>query len=160
MTCRSFCFIVLALCAFAPAAGAQTVDQWSAVQQLQADIKADRQAVVTLNLPLTEAEAKAFWPIYREYRTEMERLSDRTVKLIAAYAANFTLMNDERATAFFNEWLAIERERSGIRDKYVPRFRGVLPGQKAARYFQIENKLDAIINLQLASEIPLVPAKR
>ena len=140
---------------------AQTVDQWTVIQQLQADLKADRQAVVAQNLPLTEAEAKAFWPVYKEYRTEVERLGDRLVKVIAAYAANYPgQMNDERATAFFNEYLAIERDRAEVRDKYVPRVRKVLPGMKAARFFQIENKLDALINLGIAQEIPLVPLKK
>jgi hypothetical protein len=140
---------------------AQTPDQWTAIQQLQADIKADRQALVAQNLPLTEAEAKAFWPVYKEYRSEVERLGDRLVKVIAAYAASYpNQMTDERATAFFNEYLAIEREKVAVRDKYVPQVRKVLPGQKAARFFQIENKLDALINLGIANEIPLIPVKK
>ena len=69
-------------------------------------------------------------------------------------------MDDTKATAFFNEWQSIERDRSALRDKYVPRVRKVLPAQKAARYFQIENKMDAIVNLGLAADIPLVPAKK
>ena len=141
-------------------ARAQQVDQWTAIQQLQADLKADRQAVVAANLPLTEGEAQAFWPAYKEYRVEVEMLGDRMVKLIAAYAASFETMTDTKADAFFNDLLAIDRDRLAVREKYVPKIRAVLPGQKAARFFQIENKLDAIVNVSLASEIPLVPVKR
>ncbi len=144
----------------APRARAQQVDQWTAIQQLQADLKADRQAVVAANLPLTEGEARAFWPAYKEYRVEVEKLGDRMVKLIAAYAANFETMTDAKADEFFNDLLAIDRDRLAVREKYVPKIRAVLPGQKAARFFQIENKLDAIVNVSLASEIPLVPVKR
>ena len=144
----------------AVAADAQTVDQWTAIQQLQADLKADRQAVVASNLPLTDTESKAFWPVYKEYRTEVETLGNRTAKLIASYAKAFGNVSDAQADAFFKEWLAIERERVAVRDKYVPKVRSVLPAQKAARFFQIENKLDAIVNVSLGAEIPLMPLKK
>jgi hypothetical protein len=138
----------------------QTVDQWTAMQQLQADLKADRQAVVAANLPLTEGESRAFWPVYKEYRGEAEKIGERVVGLITAYAANFSTMTDTKAEAFFNDSLAIDRDRLALREKYVPRIRAVLPPSKAARFFQIENKLDAIVSVTLASEIPLVPINR
>jgi hypothetical protein len=146
--------------AVSPRAAAQGVDQWTAIQQLQADLKADRQAVVAANLPLTEGEARAFWPVYKEYRGEVEKIGERLASLVTAYAANYATMTDTKADAFFNESLAIERDRLAVREKYVPRVRAVLPAQKAARFFQIENKLDAIVNVTLASEIPLVPVKK
>ena len=152
--------IVLVMCSLATGAYAQTPDAWTQIQQLQADLKADRQAVVANNLPLTEAESKAFWPIYKEYRSEMEQLGDRLAKVIVAYASNFEKMTDDRANAFFNEYMDIERDKLSVREKYVPRFRKVLPGQKAARFFQIENKADAVINVMIANEIPLVPIKK
>ena len=160
-TAASFAVICsLAILAMPQPARAQKVDQWTAIQQLQADLKADRQAVVAANLPLTEEEAKTFWPAYKEYRADVEKLGDRMVKLIAAYAADFETMTDAKADTFFNDLLAIDRDRLAVREKYVPKIRAVLPGQKAARFFQIENKLDAIVNVSLASEIPLVPVKR
>ena len=142
------------------AASARQVSAWTEIEQLRAELKADRQAVVAANLPLSEGESKVFWPVYKEYRGEVEKLGDRTAKLVAAYAANYETMDDPKATAFFNEWQSIERDRSAVRDKYVPRIRKVLPAQKAARYFQIENKMDAIVNLGLAADIPLVPVKK
>jgi hypothetical protein len=152
--------ICCALLAFATSASAQKVDSWTAMQQLQADLKADRQAVVAGNLPLSEGEAKAFWPVYKEYRGEVEKLGDRAAKVIMAYAANYESMTDTKADAFFNEWMAVERDRVGVREKFVPRIRAVLPAQKAARFFQIENKLDALVNIGIASEIPLLPLKK
>lgn len=143
----------------ASASAQQKPDTWTMIQQLQSDLKADRLLVVSTNLPLTDGESKAFWPVYKEYRTEVEKLGDRTAKLIAAYAANFETMDDTKAEAFFNEQMAIDRARVALREKYVPRVRKVLPPAKAARFFQIENKIDSIINVTLASEIPLVPIK-
>jgi len=148
------------LIVIASTASAQKVDPWTALQQAQADLKADRQAVVAANLPLSEGESKTFWPVYKEYRGEIEKLGERAAKLIAAYAANFETMDDTKADAFFKEWMALERDKVTVREKYVPKIRSVLPGQKAARFFQIENKLDAIVNVTLASEIPLLPLKK
>lgn len=142
------------------AARAQTVDHWTAIQQLQAELKADRQALVAANLPLSDGESKAFWPVYKEYRTDVEKLGDRLAKLIVAYAADFETMTDAKADAFFKDSLSIDRDKVALREKYVPRVRAVLPAKKAARFFQIENKLDAIVNVSLASEIPLVPVKK
>lgn len=137
--------------------GAQmTSDDWSDIQTLRADLQADRQAVVAENLGLTDAEAPAFWPVYREYRNEIEKVNDRSVKLIGDYAAKYDTMTDTDADAFFKEWLSIEKARADLRDKYVKKVRKVLPGKKAMRYFQIENKLDAVVNIGLVSQIPLV----
>jgi hypothetical protein len=71
---RVACGACAVLMLMAPVAGAQTVDPWTAIQQLQADLKADRQAVVATNLPLTDGEARAFWPVYKEYRAEVEKV--------------------------------------------------------------------------------------
>jgi hypothetical protein len=80
--------------------------------------------------------------------------------LIVAYATNYESMTETKADAFFAESVGIERDKLAVREKFVPRVRSVLPAQKAARFFQIENKLDAIVNLALAQEIPLVPVKK
>ena len=141
-------------------ARAQAVDPWTAIQQLQVDLKADRQAVVAANLPLNESEARAFWPVYKDYRGEVEKIGERAASLIVAYATNFETMTDAKADAFFKDSLGIDRDRLAVREKYVPRVRAVLSGQKAARFFQIENKLDAIVNISLTSEIPLVPVTK
>ncbi len=159
-TLAAFTVLVAAALASPDSAGAQAVDQWTAIQQLQAELKADRQAVVAANLPLTEGEARTFWPVYKEYRGEVESLGDRLATLITGYAANIGTMTDEKADTFFKELLSIERDKVTVREKYVPKVRAALPVIKAARFFQIENKLDAIVNMALASEIPLVPVKK
>jgi hypothetical protein len=154
------CVVTVFVLAAPRAASAQTVDRWTTIQQLQADLKADRQAVVAENLPLTEAEAQAFWPVYKSYRGDVEKVGERFGALIMAYASSFETMTDAKADAFFKDSLAIDRDRLTLRETYVPKVRAVLPAQKAARFFQIENKLDAIVNLSLAAEIPLVPLKK
>ena len=141
-------------------AGAQTVDDWTAVQQLQAEVKADRQAVVAANLPLSDTESRAFWPVYKAYRAEIETLANRMAKLIVDFAGNFDAVTDAKAQGYFKELIAIERDRLAVREKFAPQVKSALPVEKAVRFFQIENKLDAVVNMGLASSIPLVAVKK
>lgn len=133
---------------------------WTAIQQLQSDLQTDRQALVAENLPLSEAEARAFWPVYKAYASELGKAGDRKASIISAYASNFDTMDDVKAGAFMKDYLAMEDGRLRTRKKYADQAAKVVGAQKAARWMQIETKLDAIINMSIANEIPLVPLKK
>lgn len=141
-------------------AAAQDQSAWTAVQQLQADLRADRQALVAENLPLSEGEARMFWPVYKNYAADLSKSGDRKASIIAAYAQNFDSMTDTKADAFMKDYLAMESDRLKVRQKYAKEAAKVIGAQKAARWMQIETKLDAIVNVGLANEIPLVPLKK
>jgi hypothetical protein len=153
-------FATMLSAAVAMPAAAQDQAAWTAVQKLQADVRNDRQALVAENLPLSEGEARAFWPVYTAYATDLAKTGDRKAALIAAFAANFDSMTDPKAEAFMKDYLGMEADRLKVRQKYADQATKALGAQKAARWMQIETKLDAIINLGLASEIPLVPLKK
>jgi len=151
--------IVVALAFSAPTALAQ-VTETDQLQQLRADIQADRQAVVAANLGLTDTEGAAFWPLYREYRSEMAQVGDRMQKLIQDYAKVYDNATPEQAKAMVDELIAIGRAELKIKESYLPKFRKVIPEVKVARFLQIENKLDAVIKVGLAAEIPLIKAAK
>ncbi|MFO7707861.1 MAG: hypothetical protein R6V84_06785 [Desulfobacterales bacterium] len=119
-------------------------------------IRADKKLLVAENMQLSEAEAKAFWPVYKQYQDELFLLRTRTAKLIQDYADAYQSMNDTTAKKLLDESLAIEDVGLKLRQAYLPKFRKVLPEAKAARYFQIENKIQAALNYELAANIPLV----
>ena len=119
-------------------------------------MRADKKVVVADNMQLTEPEAKAFWPVYEEYQTEMTAVGDRTVKLIEDYAANYQAMTDEAAGKLLKEMMSIQGERLKVQEKYLPKFQKVLPMTKVARFYQVENKIRAIVDYDLAAQIPLV----
>jgi hypothetical protein len=150
------CLLVILLAATA-AVAQPSGDEWTEFQQLRADIKADRQHVVAENMTLSQTEAEPFWALYREYHLELDKLGDRAGKLISNYAQKYEQMTDADAEMFFKEWLSIEQARTKLRGDYSKKFTKIVGAKKAARYFQIENKLDAVVNLGLAAEIPLVP---
>jgi hypothetical protein len=119
-------------------------------------IQADRQMVVAANLGLTEAEGKAFWPLYREYRAEMEKFGDRISDIILEYAKNFDTMTDAQAKALIKEYLAIQTEEAATKQAWIRKFEKALPSKKVARFYQIDNKLDLLVRLAVAKDVPLV----
>jgi hypothetical protein len=122
----------------------------------RAVIQTERQAIVAEGLDLTSAEADAFWPLFREYHQEIDVVGDREVQLILDYAEHFEAMTDERAADMLDEFLSIQKTTLKIQTKYVKRFRKIMPPKKVTRYFQLENKLDAMIDAEMAAQIPLV----
>lgn len=149
--------LILTLCLTAGAADVRAqMSETDALQQLRADIQADRQAVVAVNLKLTDAEGAAFWPVYREYRGELAKGGDRLQKLIQDFARVYDTATAEQAKPLVDEMLAIQRAEITVKEAYLPKFRRVLPEVKVARFLQIENKFDAIIRLGLANDLPLI----
>jgi len=106
-------------------------------------------------MDLTESEAKAFWPVYEKYQDELFLLRARTAKLIKDYAEAFKGLSDETAKKLLDESITIESLGLKLRKAYLPKFRQVLPEKKVARYYQIENKIQAALYYDLAVEIPL-----
>jgi len=125
-------------------------------QLVREKIKADKKLFVAENMQLTEAEAKAFWPVYESFQKDQGKLVDRTQKLINDYAQNYQTMNDATAKKLTDEMIAIENDRLKLRKDYLPKFRKVLSDKKAARYYQLENKIFAVVSYELAKVIPLV----
>ena len=119
-------------------------------------VRADKKLLVATNMELSESEAKTFWPVYDEYQKEWGKLADRTVRIIEDYARNYKFMTDEKAAKMLDEYLAIECDRTQLFKAYMPEFRKVLSDRKVARYYQIENKIQSLINYELAKQLPLI----
>jgi len=126
------------------------------MQIIKDAIKANKKLFVSENMQLTESEAKAFWPIYEEYQDGLEEIMERSIKLIEDYADNYQTMTDEIAEKLLEEFLDIECDYTELKKSYVPKFLKVLPAKKVVRYYQIENKIDAAGNYEIAKEIPII----
>jgi hypothetical protein len=118
--------------------------------------KANKKLIVGTNMNLTAEESEKFWPLYEEYQGVLRQLNQRTGAMINDYAGNYENLNDENAESLLNEYLNIEDNHSALRREYILKFSEVLPIKKIARYFQIENKIKAAIDYELAGAIPLV----
>jgi hypothetical protein len=133
---------------------AQTADD--AVQLTRSAIQTERQAVVAANLGLNESESAIFWPMYRDYRNAVNQAADAKVDIFRRLFSNYETLTDDEAMSLLNDHLAFEKEMLKIRASYAKKMSKVLSGRTVARFFQIENKMDAIIDYEMAGEIPLV----
>ena len=119
-------------------------------------IKAKKKQIVGANMKLTEEEQKAFWPLYENYQAELSKLEDKEIALITMYAEHYQDMTDQKAQELLDQFLAVDDEALKVRRAHVKKFLKALPAKRVARYFQVENKLNAIVNYDLARGIPLV----
>ena len=123
---------------------------------LREKARADKKLVVATALALTESEAKAFWPVYNAYQSDMITHYDKLLSLIDRFDKAYDTMTDQTATQLLNEYLALEANHIALLKAYVPRFQRVLPALKVARLYQIENKMRALVNYDLARHIRFI----
>jgi hypothetical protein len=147
--------LALTLVGFAGAATAQDQPADS-MEIVKEKIRTDKKLFMATNMQLTESEAKAFWPVYDAYQVELAKLRDREIQLLGDFAANYRTMSDDVAKNLLDDAMAIDSDHMRLRQSYLLKFRGVLPETKVARYYQLESKIDAVLEYELARKIPLV----
>ncbi len=129
------------------------------MQMERVQLQADRKMIIAQAMQLSSAEGEKFWPLYDDYAAARKQNGDRLQKVILEYAKHFPEVPDAVATKLMDDWLATEKQGVKLKTKYVKKFRRVLTPQQLARYFQTENKLDAIVKFGLAADIPLIEMK-
>jgi hypothetical protein len=128
------------------------------MQILRDKLKADKKVVVAANMQLNDAEAKAFWPIYDAYQSDLKAINERLGNAILAYADAYKAgpISDATAKKFLDEAIAIDDAEAKLRKDYAAKLTAAIPAAKAARYLQIESKIRAAIRYEMAAAIPLV----
>ena len=141
----------------APAASAQPHDVTDQdIEMLRQDIRAQRKQITAQNMPLTADEATKFWPIFDQYRLAAIKPNDERWAVIKDYAANYNTMTDAQAQDYMKRANAVDEQLLALRMSYVPMFEKVISGKKTALWYQIDRRIDLLINLQLSSMIPMV----
>jgi len=123
---------------------------------LRSDLQAKRTDIVAHSMQLTDAQAKAFWPLYRDYSHQQQIIGDQRVNLIKDYAAQYDTMDDAKAEMLMNRWLDYDEAKTKLRSQYYPQFRNAIGAKQAVKFFQIDQRLNLLLELKLASEIPIV----
>jgi len=126
------------------------------IQLMREDIRSERKKVVAANMPLTETEATKFWPLYDRYIGDTIKVNDARFALLKEYAKNYQTGTEEQADSFIKQWLTFDQDNTQLRLKYVPEFEKVISHKKTAMFFQIDRRVSMMIELQLASQVPLV----
>ena len=147
--------LAIALIGFAGAAAAQDKPA-NNMDIVKEKIRTDKKLFIATNMQLSESEKNAFWPVYEAYQAELGNLRDREIKLIENFAKNYETMSDDVAKNLLDDSLSIDSGHQKLRQSYLSKFRGVLPDKKVARYYQLESKIDAVLEYEMARRIPLV----
>jgi len=134
----------------------KTVPGQADLATLVATFRANRKAFIAVNLALTPEQAANFWPVYDRYQKEISAVGDRITALIEDYKANYPTLSNDKALQLMRDYLAAEADRLKVRRDYIDEFAKVVPGVTVARFYQIENKIDAVVRYDLASTIPVV----
>jgi hypothetical protein len=130
------------------------------IEMLREDLRAQRKQIVAQNMKLTEDEAAKFWPIFERYRKDAIKPNDERWSAIKDYAANYNTMSDTQAHDYIKRLAAVDEELIGLRLRYVAVFEKVISPSKTALWYQIDRRVDLLINLQLSTQIPLTyPSK-
>jgi Spy/CpxP family protein refolding chaperone len=120
------------------------------METLKRDLRSQKKQIVAANMNLTDTEAEKFWPVYDRYAADLATIYDTKMALLEEYMDNHKTMNGDEAESYLRRRDAVEEDIMQLRLKYVPAFRKVLSGRQAALFFQIEWRLDLMVNLQLA----------
>ncbi len=144
-------------------AGAQTEKPGAAMSSqaylelLRADLRRQKAAVIAAGLELSDREAAPFWRVYRDYEADVARIADGRFALLREYAESYQGMSDEKAAEIMQRAFALDGERVRLKERYFPRFAAGTSSRIAARFFQIEGQVEALIFLQLTADLPLFP---
>jgi hypothetical protein len=150
--------VVLILASMLLATGTAVADEASLeryIELLRADVRADKVAILTEAMDLSGQQSEMFWPIQREYQTELSALGDRRLALIKEFAAAYGTLTDEQAATISATWFKLQDDLGKLRKKYFKKVEKDLGALVAARFIQVENAIGLLIDLGVTSEIPL-----
>jgi hypothetical protein len=133
---------------------AQDLDNY--VELMKSDISQDKVNIITFNMMFTEKESEAFWPIYKEYESEVKKLGDARFALIKNYADNYMSMTDEKAEKIMDDAFEYREERMELKKELWNTLKDKISPAKAAKFMQLENQVQLLIDLRISAELPLI----
>jgi hypothetical protein len=150
--------LLVSLTFIAPLAAQQTltVQEQREISIQRKLINDRRNTAIAYNMTFTQEEKEKFWPLYREYRGAMGKVGDKRMVIITEYAVNMNSMTNPMAKKLLNASIAVEKETIKVQEKYIRKFRRILPETKVARLWQVENRMDTMVEMKMAEGIPLM----
>jgi hypothetical protein len=127
------------------------------IKLIRQDVQTIKDDVIKDTMQFTATESTAFWPVYKQYADEQRVLAEKRFAVIMDYAKKIDTMTDSEASSLSQRMLDVDDSSQALRKKYMPKFEAAIGGKRAAKFYQVDNRLTMIVNVQLASEIPLIP---
>jgi hypothetical protein len=125
------------------------------VELLRSDLRTQKVAVITQVMNFTDAEDQAFWPIYRQYETELARINDERLQNIELYSRSYTNLSDATANDLVTKGLDLEARRTVLKQKFFSQLKGAMSPKTAARALQVESQILLLLDLQVAASLPV-----
>jgi Spy/CpxP family protein refolding chaperone len=129
------------------------------IDLMRKDIRSQKKQLIAQNLKLTDAEATKFWPIYDQYTAELVKINNKKYATIQQYADGYGTLTDEQATTLMRQWMDVDIAAAQLRAKYPPIVSQAIGGKKGATFAQLDRRVSLMIELQLASQVPLVQSQ-
>lgn len=126
------------------------------IQMLRKDIRSQRKQIIAANMKLSESEAEKFWPVYEQYVSDLVKLNGTKYALIKQYIQTQGALTDTEATSAVDQWVSVDESVAELRKKYIPVFGKVLSPKSRALFYQLDRRVQLMIDLQLASSIPMI----
>jgi len=126
------------------------------IQLLRADLKASKRTLIKEAMQLDDSQAAAFWPVYNQYDVEQTKLGDEKLAIVQDYAHDFLTMTPEKADQLARRVLELDEQRLALRKKYYELMKKALPTVLVVRFFQIENQIQLLVDLQIAANLPII----
>jgi DNA-directed RNA polymerase subunit F len=117
-------------------------------------MRAEKKAVFAENMWMSDAEGKAFWPVYNEYEAELSKINNRVIELLSEYAETFDTLSDAQAKEMIDEVFSIRKKKLSLRKSYAKKFAKVIPQKKVFRFFQLEYAIESLVNFSIAADLP------
>ena len=149
--------LVVSACVFSLAMFAQTENDY--LEMSREVIKMEKKAAIAEVMQLTEDESVPFWTLYNEYQGKLYLVQNKRIAIIKDFSKNYENLTDEKADELWINSQAFVTEILKLEKQYYKKFKKILPAGKAARFFHAENKIETMINAQLAIDIPLIETK-
>ncbi len=146
--------ITLFLCVFSLSLFAQTENDY--IEVVRSVLKTEKKAVIAEVMELTEAESGPFWELYNEYDFELSKVQNIRLNAIKEYADEYGILTDEKADALWSQVMDFKTASLKLEKSYYKKFKKILPAAKAAKYFQAENKIEAMVAASIAVQVPMI----
>lgn len=157
---RTICIVIAGLACGAGVCAAQAAptqaDLDKAIEQVRKDARTDANTIIGASMQFSSENAAKFWPLYNKYEQQRKAINDERIAVIKDYASNFAQMTDARALELTHRAIAAEEKAEGAKKAFIAELEKALPGKVVARFYQVHSRIDTLVQLTLAAQIPLV----
>lgn len=133
---------------------AQTDEDY--IEIVQSALKTEKKAVIAEVMKFTKEESKVFWPLYNEYQQALSKANTRSYNLTMDFVDNYKNMSDEQASKMLESYFSVDLEILKVRHSFARKFQKILSPQRTIKFYQVENKINALISFEIAQSVPLI----